>query len=74
MVTMYDGAVLVVDAEEAAALIAEFDVDGTQFATSLLRDGDSVLELDPSPERSEPTTVRAHGHALALEKARKLLS
>ena len=49
---MYDGAVLVVDAEEAAALIAEFDVDGRQFATSLLRDGDVVLELDPSPERS----------------------
>ena len=72
---MYDGAVLVVDAEEAAALIAEFDVDGTQFATSLLRDGDVVLESRPQPrEKLEPTTVRAHGHALALEKARKLLS
>jgi len=74
MVTMHDVEVLVLDAEEAAAQIAEFYVDGRQFATSLLRDGEVVLELDPSPDRTEPTTVGAHSLALALEKARRLLS
>ena len=71
---MHDVEVLVLDPEEAAAQIAEFYVDGRQFAWSLLRDGEVVLELDPSPDRTEPTIVGAHSLALALEKARKLLS
>jgi hypothetical protein len=74
MVTMHDVEVLVLDPEEAAAQVAEFYVDGKKFATTMLRDGEVVLELDPSPDRTEPTTVGAHSLALALEKARKLLS
>jgi hypothetical protein len=41
--------------------VAEFLVDGKKFATSMLRDGEVVLELDPSPDRTEPTTVGPNG-------------
>jgi hypothetical protein len=54
--------------------VAEFYVGGEQFAMSLVRDGELVLEFTPTPERTEPLTVGAHSLALALEKARNLLS
>jgi hypothetical protein len=68
MIPMHDLEVLVLDADEAAAQIAEFYVDGRRFAMSILRDGDLVLELDPSPDRTAPTIVAAHSLALTLER------
>ena len=71
---MYDVEVVVLDPELAAVQVAEFCVDGRQFATSHLRGGEVVLEFDPATTGTEPTTVGARSLALALEKARKLLS
>jgi hypothetical protein len=74
VVTLFDVDVVVLDAELAAAQVAEFYVDGRQFARSLLRDGELVLEFVPDVSGTEPTAVGAHSLRLALDKARTLLS
>lgn len=71
---MHEVEVLVLDAEAREDQVAEFYVGGEQFAMSLLRDGELVLEFTPTTARTEPLTVGAHSLALALEKARNLLS
>jgi hypothetical protein len=71
---MHEVEVLVLDAEAREDQVAEFYVGGEQFAMSLLRDGELVLEFIPTAVRTEPLTVGAHSLALALEKARDLLS
>lgn len=66
--------VVVLDAELAADQVAEFYVNGRQFAMSRLRDGEVVLEFVPAGTESEPTAVGARSLMLALQKARALLS
>lgn len=74
MITLHDVEVVVLDPELAAIQVAEFYVDGRQFATTHLRDGEVVVEFDPTSPGSEPVTVGARSLKLALEKARTLLS
>ena len=64
--------VFVVSPEEADHSVAEFWVGGEQFAQTLLRDGQVVLNIIPRRDR-RPWSIAARDLHDALSRARALL-
>jgi hypothetical protein len=70
---MHDINVTVVSPEEASDGVAEFWFGGRMIAFTHLEDGDLMLRIEP-PRDGSDLVVGAHGLAVALDEANRLLA